>query len=60
VPLAVESREATAFITEWGRYRYKRAPQGFHGSNDGYTKRFNDITSLDFPRTVRCIDDSLL
>ena len=59
VPLSPDSREATTFITEWGRYRYKRAPQGFHGSNDGYTKRFDDIT-LDFPRTVRCIDDSLL
>ena len=59
VPLSSESREATTFITEWGRYRYKRAPQGFHGSNDGYTKRFDDIT-VDFPRTVRCIDDSLL
>ena len=59
VPLTPESCEATTFITEWGRYRYKRAPQGFHGSNDGYTKRFDDIT-VDFPRTKRCIDDSLL
>lgn len=59
VPLANEAKEATTFITEWGRYRYLRAPQGFHGSGDGYTKRFNDITN-DFPRVRRCVDDSIL
>lgn len=56
VLLSSEAREATTFITEWGRYRYKRAPQGFHESNDGYTKQFDDIT-VGFPRTDRCIDD---
>ena len=59
VPLSPEARDATTFITEWGRYRYLRAPQGFHASSDGYTKRFDDITS-GFPRVARCIDDSLL
>lgn len=59
VPLSPEARDATSFITEWGRYRYLRAPQGFHASGDGYTKRFDDITS-DFPRVSRCIDDSIL
>ena len=59
VSLSSEARDATTFITEWGRYRYLRAPQGFHASSDGYTKRFDDITS-GFPRVTRCIDDSLL
>jgi hypothetical protein len=59
VPLSPAARDSTTFITEWGRYRYLRAPQGFHASNDGYTKRFDDITT-DFPRVARCIDDSLL
>ena len=59
VPLSPDARDATTFITEWGRYRYLRAPQGFHASSDGYTKRFDDITS-GFPRVARCIDDSLL
>lgn len=59
VPLSPEARNATTFITEWGRYRYLRAPQGFHASNDGYTKRFDDITQ-DFPRVARCVDDSIL
>lgn len=59
VPLSPESCEATIFITELGRYWYLRAPQGFHGSNDGYTKRYDDVTT-GFPRVARCIDDSLL
>ena len=53
------AKEATTFITEWGRYRYCRAPMGFHVSGDAYTRRFDDIT-IDEPRVVRCIDDSLL
>ena len=59
VLLAQESRDATTFITEWGRYRYLRAPMGFHASGDVYTKRFDDIT-VDMERKTRCIDDSLL
>lgn len=59
VPLSPNAKDATTFITEYGRYRYCRAPQGFHASNDGYTKRFDDITS-DFPRVARIVDDSLL
>ena len=59
LPLTPEARDATTFITEWGRYRYLRAPQGFHASGDAYTRRFDDIT-VDIPRKTRCIDDSLL
>ena len=59
LPLSAKARDATTFITEWGRYRYLRAPQGFHTSGDGYTRRFDDIT-VDTPRMTRCIDDTLL
>lgn len=59
LPLNEASKDATTFITEWGRYRYCRAPMGFHASGDAYTRRFDDITS-DQPRVVRCVDDSLL
>ena len=59
LPLSIAARDATIFITEWGRYRYLRAPQGFHASGDGYTRRFDDIT-VDTPRKTRCIDDTLL
>ncbi len=54
-----ESKELTTFITEWGRYRYCRGPQGFHGTGDAYTRRFDDIT-VGEKRYVRCIDDGLL
>ena len=57
--LAEDSKDATTFVTEWGRYRYCRAPQGFHASGDAYTRRFDDIT-CDVERVARCIDDSLL
>ena len=57
--LAENSKDATAFITELGRYRYCRAPMGFHASGDAYTKRFDEITS-GFERVARCVDDSLL
>ena len=57
--LAEESRDATTFITQWGRYRYRRAPQGFHASGDAYTRRFDDITK-EFSRVSRIVDDSLL
>ena len=43
LPLADEAKDATQFITEWGHFRYKRAPQGFHASGDGYTKRCDNI-----------------
>ncbi len=54
-----ESKELTTFNTEWGRYRYLRGPQGFHGTGDAYTRRFDDITSGE-QRYLRCVDDGLL
>ena len=59
IPLDPSSRHKTTFITEWGRFWYLRAPQGFIGSGDAYTKRFDDIT-IDIKDKVRCIDDSCL
>ena len=57
--LTPEGKTATTFITEWGRYRYCRGPQGYHGTGDAYTRRFDDITA-DEQRYVRCIDDGCL
>lgn len=57
--LAPNARDATTFITEWGRYRYLSAPQGFHAAGDAYTRRFDDIT-VDVPRKSKCVDDTLL
>ena len=59
LPLTEKASNALMFITEWGRYRPLTAPQGFHGSGDGYTKRTDDIIA-GFPRKCKCIDDSLL
>ncbi len=35
----------TTFTTPFGLFRYKRAPQGFLSSGDGYNRRFGDIAS---------------
>ena len=54
-----EDRWLFTFITQYGVYRFCRAPQGFVSSGDGYNKRFDQITKH-FVRLLRCIDDSLL
>ena len=59
LPLNPDAREKTTFVTEWGRYRYRRAPMGFHASGDAYTRRWDDITS-DQEKVMRCVDDSIM
>jgi len=59
IPLHPDDRHFTTFITPWGRYRYKCAPQGYISSGDGFTRRFDAIIA-DFPDMTKCIDDSLL
>ena len=58
VPLRESDRHLTTFITQFGRWRYKRAPQGYLSSGDGYNRRFQAILS-EFPRKERCVDDTL-
>lgn len=52
-------RHYTTFITPWGRYRYKTAPQGYIASGDGYTARYDALVSHIQSKT-KCIDDALL
>ena len=59
VVLDEESRPLTTFITEWGRYRYCRLPQGYLASGDAYTRRYDDIIK-DVDQKVKCVDDTLL
>lgn len=59
VPLYEEDRHLTTFITPWGRYRYKTAPQGYIASGDGYTRRYDEIVT-DIPNKTKCVDDALL
>ena len=59
--LSPTARDATTFITEWGRYRYLSSPQGFHAAGDGYTRAFDDRTvDCPMPRKAKCIDDTVL
>ena len=59
VPLAESSIALTTFVAPWGRYQYLRAPQGHVSSGDGYTRRYDDITT-DVPRKRKIVDDVLL
>ena len=43
VPLAEEDWHKTTFLTEKGRFQYKRVPQGYGSSNDGYTIRTDEV-----------------
>ena len=49
----------TTFITTWGQYRYKTAPQGYIALGDGYSRRFDETVSH-IPNKTKCIDDTLL
>ena len=59
VPLDEDSKTLTTFITEWGRMRYCRLPQGFVAARDAYTRPYDEIIT-DFIRKVKCIDDTLM
>ena len=43
IPLAEEDWHKTTFLTEKGRYQYRRVPQGYGSSNDGYTIRTDEV-----------------
>ena len=59
VPINPGDRHPTTFITPWGRYMYRVAPQGFLASGDAYNQRFDAIIA-DFPDKVKCVDDTLM
>ena len=59
VELDEESRNLSAFITPYGRYRYRRAPQGQSESGDAYPKRADEITK-EVERQCKVLDDALL
>ena len=58
VPIRKEDRHLTTFITPWGLFRYRVAPQGFLASGDGYTRRFDEIISH-FQQKTKCVDDTV-
>ena len=59
MPLHEEDRHLTTFITPWGRYRYRVAPQGYLASNDGYSKRYDDIIA-EVQRKTKQTDDTAM
>ena len=59
VSIRSEDRHLTTFLTPWGRYRYKTAPQGYKASGDAYTHRFDKVT-VNVDCCARVIDDSIL
>ena len=59
IPLDDESKPLTTFITEWGRYRSLRLPQGYLAASDAYTRRYDDIIK-NVQQKVKCVDDTLL
>ena len=59
VPIREEYRHLITFITPWGRYRYRTCPQGYAASQEGFTRRFDEIVN-DFSNRTNCIDDMLM
>ena len=54
-----EDRHYTTFITDWGRYKYRVAPQGYVSSNDGYCKRYDKIIEP-VERKAKVTDDTIM
>ena len=59
IPLDQNSKQYTTFITEWGLYRYTRAPMGLASSGDEFCKRANQALAC-IPRLFKLVDDILL
>ena len=57
--IAEEDRNYTSFLTEWGQYRYRVAPQGYVSSTDGYSKRYDKIIES-VERKTKIVDDTAL
>jgi hypothetical protein len=59
IPLHEDDYHLTTFITPWGRYRYRVAPQGYIASGDGYTRRYDEIVA-DIQNKTKCVDDAII
>ena len=59
VPLHVDDRKYTMFVTEEGRFQYRVIPQGFSASGDAYNQRFDRLIE-DMERKTKNMDDVLL
>ena len=59
IPLDEESKPLTTFITEWGCYRYLRAPMGLTSSGDKFCAR-TDKALAGIPGVFPLVDDVLM
>ena len=59
IEILAADRHKTTFLTEQGRYRYRRAPMGFLASQDAYSERYDRIIA-DVPRKSKVVDDTVL
>ena len=59
IEIPPEDRHKTTFLTEQGRFRYRRAPMGFLASQDAYTERLDAIIT-DVSRKSKCVDDTVM
>ena len=59
IPVHHDDYHYFMFVTPWGRYRYKMAPQGWLASGDAYTHCYDQITS-NIDRHIKVTDDSLI
>ena len=50
IEVAGEDRQKTTFAAKWGKFRYRRAPQGYLSSGDSYS-RYTDTILEDCPST---------
>ena len=59
IELDEKSKPLTTFITEFGRYRYKRAPMGLVSSGDEFCAR-TDKALAGIPGVMKLVDDILI
>ena len=59
IALDEESKPLTTFITEWGCYRYLRAPMGLTSSGDEFCAR-TDKALAGIPGVFKLVDDILM
>ena len=59
IELDEESKSKTTFLTEFGRYRYRRAPMGLTSSGDEFCRR-TDAALAAIPNVKKLVDDLLI
>ena len=59
IELDAKSKPKTTFLTEFGRYRYRRAPMGLNSSGDEFCHR-TDLALAAIPNVKKLVDDVLV